>query len=166
MKKLKIKLDYRLTALHLIATCFMIGAFKNFSTFPNIEFLSIYKTFGYNGLESYSISHHVTMSEMLSGLFLKVYGTLLLGLVVGFILSMYICVRKRKKIVSSFIILVIGWIMIRFNIDKIFILPNTNPISPVICLTGSFFFASISLVTFFSKKVNSVVQPTLTANDG
>lgn len=109
------KINYLQIIFHLIATCFFIYSFYNFSAIYNIKFLSLILENGSENVLQNPEKFGITIMDI--GNF--TYTTRLsavLGILISFIISIVISIKNKWSIWNSFIVLLLTITLNRFDL--------------------------------------------------
>lgn len=147
---------------HFIATCLFVFSFNSFSFLYDKEYLEAIDEYGVKEILNDPEKYGQTVQNMVD-FNLIISLSSITGIFIAFIISVLISIRKRWLIWNSIIVLVMNFLLNRFDI---FDFLNPRFISPAQfidslffkCLTNGVFFLIVGLVVFLSKRINNIID--------
>ena len=109
------KINYLQILLHFIASCFFIFSFRAFSSAYNIKILKLVTENGVENVMKNSEKYGITISDIWYLTFTTEISNLI-GIFVAFIISILISIKKKWSIWNSFIVLILSFLLNRFDL--------------------------------------------------
>lgn len=157
------KINYVQIIFHFIATYFIIFSFHSFSGLYNIKLIELTEIYGVKYIMTNYEKHGITLEEITYFSFWPSVACLA-GIVFGFVISIVISMIKKWSILNSFIVLIITYLLYRFDLlgwDYIrkFISVGRfiDDYQSKFIINGSFLLI-IGFIIFFSKWTNRIIQ--------
>ncbi|WP_343697326.1 hypothetical protein [Flavobacterium sp.] len=160
---MKQKINYIQIIFHLIVTYFLTFSFQSFAWLHNARIIELTETYGVENFAHNHEKYNVSVQEIALFTFWP-HVACLLGILLAFILSITISIVKKWSILNSFVVLLISYILYRFDIlswkySKSFLSVDRfiDDYQTIFILNGSLLLI-IGLVIFFSKWTNRLIQ--------
>jgi len=162
--KIAFKLNFRLIAIHLLASLFLLIAAKRFALLYDFEFVeSLYK-YGYPEFIKHLHTENdtITMGERMATTILAIAIANLIALVTSFSYSLFISIKRKAFWLNSFLVLLICYsINILSLLDISIIKSTTNIVGNIFISYGlkyaiiinGIFNLLISVFLFFNKRI-------------
>lgn len=103
---MKLKFNWRVISIHLLATIFILLAAKRFSLFYDFSLVESYTNYG--NFEHIKLLPDTTIGERIISFIHASIIASLLGLLTSFLISLTICLKRKIHWVNSLIVLIIG----------------------------------------------------------
>lgn len=150
-------LNWRQIIIHFVASCFFVYGFKTLATLYNLELLEAY-LYSNNGYKMEVLNSKKYDSNAFSNLFIFPYYFAIIGLLVTFLISLIISIKKKWSWFNSLIMFLLTYFLYRFDLlgwsyfKNVFLLIgkmfNDNFLS---VLVNGTLMLMIGLLFFFSK---------------
>lgn len=157
------KINYVQIIFHFIATYFIIFSFQSFSWLHDIKLIELTEIHGVKYIMTNYKKHGITLEEITFFSFWPSVACLA-GIVFAFIISIVISKIKKWSILNSFIVLIVIYLLYRFNLLGWNFTRSFLSVGRFIHDYQSKFIINglilliIGLIIFFSKWTNRIIQ--------
>jgi hypothetical protein len=158
------RLNWRLIATHFIATWFFMYSFETLAALHYTTLIDIYRHSNKGNLEKALIENNINASDLAYFYFWTRFGNTI-GLLVAFIISLTISIRRKWFWFNSFIVLTTLYVLSRFDLlgwtylKYIFLRPGTVFKSTTFeYLTNGIILLVLGLLTFFLTKTTKFIE--------
>ena len=113
MKQTFLKLKWRIIAIHLLATFFLILAARSFSVLTDTDLVEIFNNYDLNGIADHLKStNEMSQAKRINTFYMWIFYFKMVALLVSFLISWKIFSKIKTSITNAFAVLLIGMVAV------------------------------------------------------
>lgn len=153
------KVSIPFIAIYLIGTLLIIGAFENIGLLYNLDLIdSIIHRGQVDGLQKYAEQNKVSEGSVLTTLLYSTHLIPQIGLLIAVALAILIARKRNISLVNPTILLILGFLLIRFDYSKFLQFPHLFSRIDVSLIVSSILLILTGAFIFFSRWTNNLVR--------
>lgn len=113
MKQTFLKLKWRIIAIHLFATFFLILAARSFSVLTDTDLVEIFSKYDLNGIADHlKLNNEMSQAKRIGNFYMWIFYFEMVALLISFLISWKIFSKIKISISNAFAVLLIGMVAV------------------------------------------------------